>query len=126
MECQYQPFHLAIPTNDLEKSKKFYGEVLQCQQGRIDPSKWIDYNFFGHQVVAHFTAKDYQPKTYVVDNIPIPNFGVYLTVDQYNEVKERFDSHKIGYRIIEEKESKKEFMHVKDFTGNNLLMYCKN
>jgi len=72
-------FHLAIPTNDLAKSKHFYGEILGCPQGRIDPTKWIDYNFYGSQVVCHFATSDYVPATNFLGEIPVPNYGVHIT-----------------------------------------------
>ena len=49
---QLRPFHLAIPVNDLEQARKFYGEKLQLDEGRSS-DHWIDYNFFGHQLVVH-------------------------------------------------------------------------
>ncbi len=84
---EYSPFHLAIPSNDLQKSRQFYGEILGCQQGRTDPAKWIDYNFYGNQLVAHFATSAYCPKTFIIDNIPVPNFGVYLTAGQLKTVR---------------------------------------
>ena len=53
---EYPSFHHAIPTNDLAKSKLFYGDILGCPQGRTDPAKWIDYNIYGSQLVAHFAT----------------------------------------------------------------------
>ena len=49
---QLRPFHLAIPVDDLEQARKFYGEKLQLEEGRSS-DHWIDYNFFGHQLVVH-------------------------------------------------------------------------
>lgn len=89
-----------MPTNDLEKSKQFYGEILQCQQGRIDPLRWIDYNFFGSQIVTHFAHKDYVPVTHMVDNVPVPSYGADLTLEAYNQTKARLDSHNIKYEIL--------------------------
>jgi len=48
-------------------------------QGRIDPTKWIDWNFFGSQVVTHFASSDYVPKTDIINGLPIPSYGVYVT-----------------------------------------------
>jgi uncharacterized protein len=80
------PFHLAIPSNDLEQSRRFYGEILGCPQGRTDPAKWIDYNFYGNQLVAHFASADYHPKSNTIDGLPVPHFGLFLTVEQLKEV----------------------------------------
>jgi extradiol dioxygenase family protein len=48
-----QPFHLAFPVSDLEKARHFYGNLLGCSLGRESPGHWIDFNLFGHQIVAH-------------------------------------------------------------------------
>lgn len=47
-----QPFHLAIPVIDLEKTRQFYRDILECSEGRTD-SHWVDFDFFGHQLVLH-------------------------------------------------------------------------
>jgi extradiol dioxygenase family protein len=102
MEAQtvYKPFHHAVPSNDLAKSKEFYGAILQCQQGRIDPIRWIDYNFFGSQLVTHFATPDYIPATYIIDGIPVPSFGADLTPETYSETKAKLDNHSIKYEIL--------------------------
>ena len=46
------PFHLAFPVHDLAAARRFYGELLGCPEGRSSP-EWIDFNFYGHQIVAH-------------------------------------------------------------------------
>lgn len=74
------PFHLAIPVTDLDASAKFYGELLGCEQGR-SASNWIDWDFYGHQLVTHKVA---QMPTTVSPNevdskaVPVPHFGVVL------------------------------------------------
>ena len=50
--AELPPFHLAFPVNDLAASRHFYGTVLGCPEGRSSP-EWIDFNLFGHQIVAH-------------------------------------------------------------------------
>ncbi|MGV0852580.1 VOC family protein [Mycolicibacterium phlei] len=79
------PFHLAIPVDDLEAARRFYGGVLGFSEGRSD-AKWIDWNFMGHQVVTHQVdghrgAVGANP----VDghDVPVPHFGVVLTVDEF-------------------------------------------
>jgi len=86
-QIAYQPFHLAIPSNDLDKSRQFYGHILGCQEGRTAPGKWIDYNFYGSQLVAHFANKAYVPVVHIVAGLPVPNFGVFLPATQYTETK---------------------------------------
>jgi len=86
------PFHLAIPVTDLDLCRKFYGEVLNCSEGRSDV-KWVDFNFFGHQLVIH-----QKPKNQSVDkrisnpvdghNVPIPHFGVVLKWQKWHDLKD--------------------------------------
>ena len=52
-----QPFHLAIPVYDLKSCRKFYGETLGCGEGRSS-DHWVDFNFFGHQLVIHYKPKE--------------------------------------------------------------------
>lgn len=118
----YKPFHHAIPTNNLQKSKEFYGGILQCQQGRIDPIRWIDYNFFGTQIVTHFAHAQYIPVTHVIDDIPVPSYGVDLTQVQFDQAKAKLDKHNVKYDIILNGST----LWVKDFTGNNILLNLKN
>src|SRR5471032_1564918 len=74
-------FHLALPVNDLEEARAFYGGLLGCLEGRSSP-EWIDFDFFGHQLVAHL-APDETGRAGVNavdgDNVPVRHFGVVLT-----------------------------------------------
>lgn len=49
-------FHLAIPVNDIAKTKEFYCDRLGAKAGR-ETDKAIILNFYGHQVVAHITLE---------------------------------------------------------------------
>lgn len=76
------PFHLAIPVNNLEVCRKFYREVLGCSEGRSS-EHWVDFNFFGHQLVIHEKPVDQidkKPISNPVDGkaVPVPHFGVVL------------------------------------------------
>lgn len=82
------PFHLAIPTVDILQAEAFYGKLLKCQEGRRSKTnKWVDYNFYGHQLVCHITPPEAIPKGYCNpvdgDEVPVPHFGLCLTVDQW-------------------------------------------
>ncbi len=74
------PFHLAIPVHDLSAARRFYGELLGCREGRSD-SRWVDFDFFGHQLVCHLVP-EHQPAPHAnpVDGheVPVPHFGVVL------------------------------------------------
>ncbi|MBC7506568.1 MAG: VOC family protein [Sandarakinorhabdus sp.] len=71
-------FHLAIPVDDLGKARAFYGAVMGCAEGRSSDS-WVDFNFFGHQLVVHLA-----PRAAVIRNavdgdaVPVPHFGLVL------------------------------------------------
>ena len=57
-----RPFHLAFPVTDLNTTRSFYKDVLQCNIGRSS-DKWIDFDMFGHQVVAHLVEENDHPAT---------------------------------------------------------------
>lgn len=54
------PFHLAFPVHDLAAARAFYGGLLGCAEGRSS-DQWVDFDFFGHQIVAHL-APDQCPQ----------------------------------------------------------------
>lgn len=86
-----QPFHLAIPVDDLAAAEQFYGGVLGCEQGRSAP-QWIDWDFFGHQLVTHLVAKmPNAPAPNEVDRkaVPVPHFGVVLAWQDWHALAER-------------------------------------
>ena len=86
-----QPFHLAIPVQNLEICRAFYRDILQCKEGRSD-THWVDFNFFGHQLVIH--QKDNfipQQISNPVDgkDVPVPHFGVVLSMNEWRKLSER-------------------------------------
>ncbi|MER1941535.1 MULTISPECIES: VOC family protein [unclassified Castellaniella] len=90
------PFHLAIPVHDLPAARKFYGEVFGLSEGRSD-TQWVDFNFFGHQLVIHQHPKtDAQTHahTNAVDghNVPVPHFGVVLEWSQWEALAKRLQA----------------------------------
>jgi hypothetical protein len=72
-------FHLAFPVHDLGAARRFYGNVLGCAEGRSD-THWIDFDLYGHQIVAHLTERVAEPTVNPVDGdeVPVPHFGVLL------------------------------------------------
>ena len=84
-----QPFHLAIPVYDLEESAEFYEKILGATKGRSS-SLWIDYNFFGHQLVCHLVKGKSEVVSNPVDDddIPVPHFGVVLEWEDFDKLKE--------------------------------------
>ena len=85
MNAAMPPFHLAIAVDDLAAADAFYHGLLGCAHGRRS-DKWIDYDFFGHQLVAHLSPEDCaRAKTNVVDgeDVPARHFGVVLSPDAW-------------------------------------------
>ncbi len=85
------PFHLAFPVDDLPRARAFYGGLLGCPEGRSS-AEWIDFNFFGHQIVAHLAPPRAAPDHHnPVDGheVPVPHFGVVLPWDDLHALAAR-------------------------------------
>jgi extradiol dioxygenase family protein len=84
-------FHLAFPVHDLEAARAFYGGLLECPEGRSSET-WIDFNLYGHQIVAHLQeGKTSVEVSNAVDghDVPVPHFGVILSMAEWKELAER-------------------------------------
>ncbi|QTN39769.1 VOC family protein [Cryomorphaceae bacterium] len=97
------PFHLAIPVRDLERCRAFYKEVLQCAEGRSS-DHWVDFDFFGHQLVIHQKPADAQDERAIsnpVDghDVPVPHFGVVLDWADWEALAERLRAQDITFVI---------------------------
>lgn len=84
------PFHLAFPVHDLSAARAFYGGLLGCPEGRSSEA-WIDFDFFGHQIVAHLAPESGDRAANHVDghHVPVPHFGVVLPMDSWRELAGR-------------------------------------
>lgn len=84
-------FHLAVPVDDLDAARHFYGEVLGCEPGRSAAS-WADWNLYGHQFVTHLVAGRPERAHNAVDghDVPVPHFGLLLDVPRFHELADRF------------------------------------
>ena len=84
------PFHLAFPVRDLAAARAFYGGLLGCPEGRSSDS-WIDFDLYGHQIVAHLSDAAAPAIHNAVDghDVPVPHFGVVLPWDAFHELAER-------------------------------------
>lgn len=85
------PFHLAFPVHDLAEARRFYGELLGCPEGRSSP-EWIDFNFYGHQIVAHLAPDEARPTAQnQVDGhgVPVRHFGIVLPLADWEAMAER-------------------------------------
>lgn len=84
------PFHYAFPVDDLVAARCFYTEVLGCRVGRSSP-EWIDFDFYGHQIVAHLSQTKASNAHNMVDAhaVPVPHFGVVLDWENWNLLAEK-------------------------------------
>lgn len=84
-------FHLAFPVRELEEARHFYGDLLECAEGRSSPN-WIDFDFYGHQIVAHLAPEECGHRsTSAVDGheVPVRHFGAILAMDEWERLAER-------------------------------------
>jgi uncharacterized protein len=93
------PFHLAFPVTSLAKAREFYGGLLGCAEGRSS-SEWVDFDFFGHQIVAHLAAEAGHRDANLVDgdNVPVRHFGVVLPMDAWRALSDKLRA--AGVRFI--------------------------
>jgi|SRR5690348_2083204 hypothetical protein len=95
------PFHLAFPVDDLAAARRFYGELLGCPEGR-SAEEWVDFDLYGHQIVAHL-APESAPRriTNEVDgeHVPVPHFGLVLTMDQWQDLAKRLQGAGVEFVI---------------------------
>ena len=85
------PFHLAFPVHDLSVARQFYGDLLGCSEGRSS-SEWVDFNFYGHQIVAHLAPDECGHRsTSAVDghNVPVRHFGAILPLPEWETLAAR-------------------------------------
>ncbi|MGJ8667430.1 MAG: VOC family protein [Patiriisocius sp.] len=116
-----QPFHLAIPVHDLAACRKFYRDILGCEEGRSS-DHWVDFNFFGHQLVIHYKESNNEPKTSnPVDgkDVPVPHFGVVLSMDDFNSLAEKLKTKSIEF-IIEP------YTRFKGLAGEQSTLFFKD
>ncbi len=96
-----QPFHLAFPVHDLASARAFYGDLFGCPEGRSS-EHWVDFNFFGHQIVAHLAPEECGTlQTSEVDehNVPVRHFGVVLTMEVWETLAKRLQDAKTQFVI---------------------------
>ncbi|MDE2219179.1 MAG: VOC family protein [Gammaproteobacteria bacterium] len=96
-----QPFHLAIPVHDLAAARDFYGRLLGCPEGRSAPD-WVDFNFHGHQLVAHLDPTlraGVQHSRVDGHDVPVPHFGLVLEWDTWQEFAARLRSAGVRFAI---------------------------
>ncbi|WP_442846462.1 VOC family protein [Leeuwenhoekiella sp. H156] len=96
------PFHLAIPVDDVQKARIFYRDTLELTEGRSS-DHWVDFDFFGHQLVIHYKPKSAQDDVHhnSVDGkeVPVPHFGVVLPWDDFHQFAEKLKQKNIEFVI---------------------------
>ncbi|MFK7734318.1 MAG: VOC family protein [Pseudomonadales bacterium] len=94
MSVPLTPFHLAVQVRDIAEARDFYGAKLGFREGRSDVH-WVDFDMFGHQLVVHLNPEHSegisQAKPVDGKNVPVPHFGVVLTLPQWHEFKARLE-----------------------------------
>ena len=122
-----RPFHLAFPVYNIEETKLWYVNILGCGIGR-ESTRWVDFNFFGHQISAHLTdEKNSKLATNNVDqkNIPIRHFGIILEWNDWTQLSEKLNKLKIKFVVepyirFKDKNGEQATMFIKDPSGNVL------
>lgn len=100
MKNEISPFHLAVPVHNLEECRRFYRETLKMKEGRSS-DHWVDFDFYGHQFVIHYspekTKLHYNPVD--GDQVPVPHYGVVLDMETWKELAERLKSANVEFVI---------------------------
>ncbi|HHP7241950.1 MAG TPA: VOC family protein [Cyclobacteriaceae bacterium] len=120
MKKTLNPFHLAIPVNEIKDARYFYREVLGFEEGRSSEN-WVDFNCYGHQLVIHKTKENQDHKSNPVDGheVPVPHFGVVLEWDVWEELSQKLKSRGIAF-IIEP------YIRFKGQPGEQATMFFKD
>ena len=122
-----QPFHLAFPVHDLSLAKKFYTNVLLCKVGRSS-EEWIDFNLFGHQIVAHLdNSMDLENSLNIVDGkkVPVRHFGIVMDWNKWHQFVDHLKNEKVDFFIephirFKGKPGEQATFFIKDPSGNAL------
>ena len=123
-----RPFHLAFPVHDLAEARGFYGGVMGCAEGRSS-DEWIDFDFYGHQIVAHLGGSGGDRASNPVDGheVPVPHFGMVLTMADWQTLADRLVAADVDFVIeptirFRGKPGEQATMFFRDPSGNALEM----
>lgn len=124
-----RPFHLAFPVSDLEEARAFWGGVMGCPEGRSS-DHWIDFDFYGHQIVVHHVPGAAEANaSNPVDghNVPVPHFGIVLTLEDWQELADRLEAAGVEFAIdphvrFEGEPGEQVTMFFRDPSGNAIEM----
>jgi hypothetical protein len=119
-------FHLAFPVDDLVAARRFYGGILGCSEGR-SAAHWVDFDLFGHQIVAHLVDRGSERTTNPVDgdDVPVPHFGLLLRPTDWRTLADRLRDAAVEFVIephtrFEGEPGEQSTMFVLDPSGNAL------
>ena len=95
-----RPFHLAFPVDNLKRTREFYTKILGCKEGRSS-DRWIDFDMYGHQVVAHLVDSVDSVETNPVDgdDVPASHFGVILESEEWTQLSKKLQASNIEFII---------------------------
>lgn len=120
------PFHLAFPVTDLKQARDFYNGLLRCPIGR-QSKRWIDFDFFGHQITAHLTESAGAVATNPVDgeSVPVRHFGAILELPVWRELAQRLEQAGVNFLIRPQtrfagQAGEQATMFIRDPSGNAL------
>ena len=115
-------FHLAYPVRDKEETRRFYRDIMGCEQGR-EAESWIDFDFFGHQVSFHVKPESFiaAEATNSVDgkDVPVRHFGAILDWDEWHRLRDRLIAEKTDF-VIEP------YIRFKGETGEQATMFFRD
>jgi len=115
---ELQPFHLAIPVNNLEAARNFYTNILGFEEGRSS-DHWVDYNFFGHQLVCHIGESNSFTNEVDGKDVPIPHFGILLEWDEFDNFANKLEENNTKF-IIEP------YLRFEGLPGEQKTMFFKD
>tara|TARA_Y100001970_G_scaffold254999_1_gene331295 strand:- start:171 stop:593 length:423 start_codon:yes stop_codon:yes gene_type:complete len=126
MNKHLRPFHLAFPVSSIKETKKWYTQTLGCSIGR-ESDRWIDFNFFGHQISAHLSEFSDSITHNQVDSKQIPSrhFGIILTPSDWNTLSKRLNKLEINFKIkphtrFKGEKGEQSTLFIEDPSGNCL------
>lgn len=97
---ELSPFHLAFPVDDLAAARHFWGTVMGCPEGRSS-DEWIDFDFYGHQIVAHLAPGAGDAAANPVDGheVPVPHFGIVLGMEEWRQLADHLRAAGLAFVI---------------------------
>jgi extradiol dioxygenase family protein len=116
-----RPFHLAFPVRDLAEARAFWGGIIGCPEGRSS-DEWIDFDFYGHQIVAHLAPDAAQTNaSNPVDghDVPVPHFGIVLALDDWQALADRLTEAGVTFVIPP-------YIRFKDQPGEQATMFFRD